>query len=387
MFKNSKINFKILKTQKINLKQLRKIISERGFVLKKKRNFFNFNELRSFYYTIASSLVLILIFFLLPLSIDVKKELQVVKQSVDNNSKIDFQKVLEGKPIKEKEDVDQILDTKNLFEDIFSFDEMPTDTVRLSASTVKELFKDTEYDLNEIRKSKLVKPIKLSLLPEEIRKIESTKEKKKLFLEIILPLVLEENNRIKLDRIKLFRVLNKKNNSNSETRWLNSKFKQYGVVNKDLSTLKIRMDEIPVSLALAQAAKETGWGTSRFAIEGNALFGQWTFSGEGIKPAGADPSDGSHKVMKFKVLKASVRAYQRNLNTHNSYREFRKVRALMRERDQKLDSLNLADYLDKYAATGVEYTKIIKKIIEQNSLQDFDKVKLLPTSVQLKNII
>ena len=130
---------------------------------------------------------------------------------------------------------------------------MPTDTVRLSASTVKELFKDTEYDLNEIRKSKLVKPIKLSLLPEEIRKIESTKEKKKLFLEIILPLVLEENNRIKLDRIKLFRVLNKKNNSNSEIRWLNSKFKQYGVVNKDLSTLKIRMDEIPVSSSFSSS--------------------------------------------------------------------------------------------------------------------------------------
>jgi len=387
MFKNTKINLKILKKPKINLKQIRKIISERGFVLKKKRNFFNFSELRSLYYTIASSLVLILIFFLLPLSIDVKKELQVVKQSIDNNSKIDFQKVLEGKPLKEKEDVDQILDTKNLFEDIFSFDEMPTDTVRLSASTVKELFKDTEYDLNEIRKSKLVKPIKLSLLPEEIRKIESTKEKKKLFLEIILPLVLEENNRIRLDRIKLFKVLNKKNNSNSEIKWLNSKFKQYGVVNKDLSTLKIRMDEVPVSLALAQAAKETGWGTSRFAIEGNALFGQWTFSGEGIKPAGADSSDGSHKVMRFKVLKASVRAYQRNLNTHNSYREFRRARALMRERDQKLNSLKLADYLDKYAATGIEYTKIIKKIIEQNSLQDFDKVKLLPTSVQLKNII
>ena len=387
MFKNSKINLKILKKPKINLKQIRKIIGEKGFVLKKKRNFFNFNELRSLYYTIASSLVLILIFFLLPLSINIKKELQVVKQSIENNSKIDFQKVLEGKPLNEKEDVDQILDTKNLFEDIFSFDEIPTDTVRLSASTVRELFKDTEYDLNEIRKSKLVKPIKLSLLPEEIRKIENTKEKKKLFLEIILPLVLEENNRIKLDRIKLFRVLNKKNNSNSEIKWLNSKFKQYGVVNKNLSTLKIRMDEIPVSLALAQAAKETGWGTSRFAIEGNALFGQWTFSGEGIKPAGADSSDGSHKVMKFKVLKASVRAYQRNLNTHNSYREFRRARALMRERDQKLNSLDLADYLDKYAATGVEYTKIIKKIIEQNSLQDFDKVKLLPTSVQLKNII
>ncbi len=385
MFKNSNLNLKILKKPKLSFKQLRKIVSEKGFILKKKKNFFNFNELRSLYYTVASSLVLILIFFLLPLSINIKTELQVVKQSVENNSKLDFQKVLDGKPL--KEEVDQILDTKNLFEDIFSFDEVPTDTVRLSASTVKELFKDTEYDLNDIRKSKLVKPIKLSLLPEEIRKIESTKEKKKLFLEIILPLVLEENNRIKLDRIKLFSVLNKKNNTNSEIRWLNSKFKQYGVVNKDLSTLKIRMDVIPVSLALAQAAKETGWGTSRFAIEGNALFGQWTFSGEGIKPAGADSSDGSHKVMKFKVLKASVRAYQRNLNTHNSYREFRKARALMRERDQKLDSLKLAVHLDKYAATGLEYTKIIKKIIEQNSLQDFDKVKLLPTSIQLKNII
>ena len=89
------------------------------------------------------------------------------------------------------------------------------------------------------------------------------------------------------------------------------------------------MDEIPVSLAIAQAAKETGWGTSRFAIEGNALFGQWTWSGEGIKPAGAD-SDTTHKVMKFKVLKASVRVYQRNLNTHSSYKNFRKARANQR---------------------------------------------------------
>ena len=386
MFYKSKINSKLLKGTKLNFKQLSKIISEKGFILKKKRNLFNFNELKSLYYTFASGLVLILIFFLLPLSVNIKNDLEIVKKTVENSSKLDFQKVLDGKQLKE-DNIDQILDTKNLFEDIFSFDEIPTDTVRLSASTVKELFQDTEYDLEDIRKSKLVKPIKLSLLPEEIRKIESTKEKKKLFLEIILPLVLEENDRIKLNRIKLFTILNKNNNSKSEIKWLNSKFKQYGVVNKDLSTLKIRMDVVPVSLALAQAAKETGWGTSRFAIEGNALFGQWTFSGEGIKPAGADSSDGSHKVMKFKVLKASVRAYQRNLNTHNGYRKFRQARALMRDRDQKLNSLILADYLDKYAATGVEYTKVIKKIIEQNSLQDFDKVKLLPTSIKLKNLI
>ena len=91
--------------------------------------------------------------------------------------------------------------------------------------------------------------------------------------------------------------------------------------------------------------------------------------------------------MKFKVLKASVRAYQRNLNTHGSYKSFRSERAKMRDADIDLDSLHLADYLDKYAATGKEYTKVIKKIIKQNNLQDFDKAKLLPSSIQLKNII
>ncbi len=377
----------MMNKKKINFNLIKKIIREKGFELKKKKNFFNFKELKSLYYTAISSLVLILTFFLLPLSVNIKKDLNLNKQTVDNNSNIDFQKVLDGKSLKNS-DLDKDLDIKSLFEDVFSLnDNVQTDTVRLNASTVKELFEDTDYNLENIRKTKLVKPVKLSLLPKEMKNIQSTKEKKKLFLEIILPLVLEENNRIKLDRKKLFTILNKNNNSKKEIRWLNRKFKQYGVVKKDLATLKIRMDEVPVSLALAQAAKETGWGTSRFAIEGNALFGQWTWSGEGIKPAGADSNDGKHKVMKFKVLKASVRAYQRNLNTHNSYREFRRARAIMRDNDDQLDSLILADYLDKYAATGKEYTVIIKKIIQQNFLRDFDKVKLMPSSIQLKNII
>ena len=198
--------------------------------------------------------------------------------------------------------------------------------------------------------------------------------------------IVEENNRILIDRKKLFSVLNKNNNSKKEINWLNRKFKQYGVVNKDIPTLKVRMDIIPVSLAIAQAAKETGWGTSRFALEGNALFGQWTWSGDGIKPAGAE-NDTTHKVMKFKVLKASVRAYQRNLNTHSSYKEFRQVRAQLRDDNKKLDSLILAEQLKNYAETGKEYTKILKQIIQQNSLKDFDEVKLMPLSVKYKNLI
>ncbi len=380
---------KIFNKKKINLSVLKKILLEKGFTIKKKRNFFHFNNLKSFYLTSIFSFFLIIFSFILPLSLDIKKDLIVAKTTIENNSKQNFQKVLEGKPIKKSknEKIDDGLDIKNLFQDIFSFEQVPTDTVRLSASTIKQLFKETNYNLDEVRKKGIVKPIKLSLLPGEMKKIESTKKKKNLFIQIVLPLILEENNRIKLDRKKLFAILNRSNNTNTEKKWLNLKFKQYGVLKKDLSTLKIRMDEIPISLAIAQAAKETGWGTSRFAIEGNALFGQWTWSGDGIKPAGIDTDNATHKVMKFKVLKASVRAYQRNLNTHGSYREFRSARAEMRDNKEELDSLILANYLDKYAATGKEYTVIIKKIIEQNSLKDFDKVKLLPSSIQLKNLI
>ncbi len=378
---------KIFNKKKINLSILKNILLEKGFTVKKKKDFFHFYDLKSLYYTVFFSFFIILFSFLLPFSLNLKKDMTVAKTTIENNSKQNFQKVLEGKPIKKKEKIDEGLDIKNLFQDIFSFDQVPTDTVRLSASTIKQLFKETNYNLDEVRKKGIVKPIKLSLLPNEMKKIESTKKKKNLFIQIVLPLIIEENNRIKLDRKKLFAILNRSNNTNTEKKWLNLKFKQYGVLKKDLSTLKIRMDEVPISLAIAQAAKETGWGTSRFAIEGNALFGQWTWSGEGIKPAEINTDNATHKVMKFKVLKASVRAYQRNLNTHASYRKFRSARAEMRDNNEELDSLILADYLDKYAATGKEYTVIIKKIIEQNALKDFDKVKLLPSSIQLKNLI
>ena len=89
----------------------------------------------------------------------------------------------------------------------------------------------------------------------------------------------------------------------------------------------------------------------------------------------------------FKVLKSSVKAYLRNLNTHSSYKKFRKERAIQRDNDEKLNSLKLVKYLDKYAETGVEYTKVLSKIIKQNSLTEFDDVKILPTSLKLKNLI
>ena len=380
----SKKNFDLKK-----FKELKRILSKQGIVIKRKpfSNInFRFDEFKSLYLTGLASFLIVMFSFIIPLSVDIDNQIASNNDSKINNSKTDFEKVLSGESIDDKEKVDEGLDLSNILEDVFKFDELPEDTVRLSASTIEQLFKDTNYSLSEVRRTKKVKPIRLSLLPNEMKSIENSVKRKSLFIKIILPLVLEENNRIIIDRKKLFSILNKNKNSKDEIKWLNQKFKQYGVVNKDLATLKVRMDIIPVSLAIAQAAKETGWGTSRFAIEGNALFGQWTWSGEGIKPAGAD-TDATYKVMKFNVLKASVRAYQRNLNTHSSYKKFRFVRAQLRDDNKKLDSLKLAEYLDNYAQTGTEYTKVLKQIIQQNQLRDFDEVKLLPLSIKYKNII
>ncbi len=365
--------------------QLKKILIKKGFKVYKLKNKSLYKDYQSLIFTSVVSLVLISIFFSLPLSSKLIVDKFEKSAVVENYSKKYLEKVLSGETLITENSVDDGLDPRHLVEDI-EFKKGPSKSVRIEASTLNQMFLDKNYTLEVVRIENIVKPFEVGMLPVELKQIQSTKARKELFIKIVLPLILSENNRIRRDRSTLFKILNKNINSKAEKNWLNNKFKQYGVVNKDVSTLKVRMDEIPVSLAIAQAAKETGWGTSRFAIEGNALFGQWTYSGEGIKPAGSDKND-KHKVMAFSVLKASVRAYQRNLNTHSSYKEFRKVRAIQRDNDEPLNSLELANFLNSYAETGEEYTKTLKKIIVQNNLKDFDKAKILPLSKNLKENI
>jgi len=330
-----------------------------------------------------SSFILVSFFYIVPILINFTDNNFNTKEYTNNSKKILAYTL--NKKNKNKKESDT-LNEEDLLLDIFSLNNLENDSVRLSASTIKQLFEDTDYNLSDVRKKKLVKPIALTLLPQEIKMIENSKKRKEFFIQIVLPLIIKENNNIKLDRKTLFTIINKSNNTNSEKNWLEKKYKQYGIKSKDLSTLKIRMDEIPVSLAIAQAAKETGWGTSRFAQEGNALFGQWTWSGEGLKPKEAKEGE-SHKVMKFNILQASVRAYQRNLNTHSTYKDFRKARAKLRDANKPLDSMELSKYLNKYAETGNQYVEILQKIIKQNNLQDFDDAKLLPSSVSLESLI
>ena len=346
--------------------------------------FFDQRKIGSIPRILISSVIIVSFFYIAPIINNYKNNNLFNAKEYQNNSKA----VLAYTLNKKNNGIDadsKNLNEKDLLFDIFSLNDLETDTVRLDASTIKQLFDDTDYKLKDVRESKLVKPVALTLLPNEIKMIENTTERKEFFIQIILPLILQENNNIRSDRRTLFGIINKSKNTNLEKKWLEKKYKQYGVVSKDLSVLKIRMDIVPVSLAIAQAAKETGWGTSRFAQEGNALFGQWTWSGEGLKPKEADETKG-HKVMKFNVLQASVRAYQRNLNTHRSYKNFRLARAELRDREKPLDSLILSKFLNNYAETGDKYVEVLQKIIKQNNLKDFDDSKLLPSSKDLESL-
>jgi Bax protein len=257
----------------------------------------------------------------------------------------------------------------------------PDNTISLNAETTINLFEDLNYNLKSVRAGERVKPIYLTKLPKDLKTLGDTKKKRELFIKIVLPLILHENEKIMEDRKKLFKILAKDFNSPGEKVWLKRRFKEYKIDDRDLSKLKIRMDIIPVSIALAQAANETGWGTSRFALEGNALFGQWTWSKKGITPKNQDPTQ-THKILQFQILKASVRAYKNNLNTHNAYKEFREVRAKLRQSGTKVTGLALIKYLKNYSEIGVKYTEIIEGIMVQNSLPDFDKANLLPTKLK-----
>ena len=154
----------------------------------------------------------------------------------------------------------------------------------ICSAAARDLFKDVDYDLQRVRNEKLVKPIYFTQFPRDLDNLQSVQLKKETFIKIVLPLIVAENEKILDDREKLKTLIEKKFTTDTEKQWLRQKLLEYKVKKSDLKELLIRMDIIPVSIALAQAAKESGWGTSRFALEGNAIFGQWTWSGQGIAP-------------------------------------------------------------------------------------------------------
>ena len=275
-----------------------------------------------------------------------------------------------------KEEAKELAKTNNEYQPDTGYD--------LNAQTVLNLFEDLEYDLDKVRDEKQVKPIYFTRLPRDLDQIKTIKAKKETFLQIVLPLVVAENEKIETDRNYLLKVI-RDNDSSEKLQWLKRKFKEYKVKDGDINELIEKVDIVPTSIALAQAAKESGWGTSRFALEGNAIFGQWTWDGVGIEPLDKSDDQG-HKILKFPILRASVKAYITNLNTHPSYKNFREKRLMLRQSNKALSGIDLIHELENYAETGKEYTRILEQIIEQNDLQEFESVVIddLKSSNQLK---
>lgn len=209
--------------------------------------------------------------------------------------------------------------------------------------------------------------------------------KKELFYRAIVPLILLANELILDERQDLTVISEQLRNNKTLTIKEQERFKElslkYGVQDvapqkKQISALLKRVDTIPPSLALGQAAYESGYGTSRFATEGNALFGQWTFSGDGMKPQKHRASKGNYGVAAYDWPFDSVRSYMQNLNTHNAYQKLRTKRLSLRQQGQVVTGLFLAETLDKYSERGMEYVKTLKSIINVNGLSITDKAYL-----------
>ena len=300
-----------------------------------------------------------------PKKIEKQKE---VKKKIEKPKKKEQQKQVQKSEPKKEKSPSQVT-------------ELVLPNLNIKTETVLSLFEDVEYDLKTVRYQKRVKPIYFTQFPKDLDEIKDTKLKKETFIKIVLPLVVAENDKILDDKIKLKRITSKKMTTDKEKSWLRLKLREYKVKNSDINELDKRMDIIPVSIALAQAAKESGWGTSRFALEGNAIFGQWTWTGQGIEPLNKGKNEG-HKILRFPILRASVKAYKNNLNTHKGYSEFREKRYNIRKRNKKIRGLALTDTLDRYAQTGKEYTEILEQIIKQNDLSDFETVQLTNSVVK-----
>lgn len=199
--------------------------------------------------------------------------------------------------------------------------------------------------------------------------------RKSAFVDFLVPIIEAQNAWRQQDRRRL-EALQPDALSSEEIAWLQELAGRYELDPEQsrselIARLLTHVDAIPPSLALAQAAKESGWGTSRFATEGNNFFGErcWE-AGCGIVPD--ERSDaGSFEVRRFESVEASVSSYMRNINTHPDYAPLRESRARMRSRNEPLSGTELAELLGPYSERRESYTQDIRTMIEQNELEAF----------------
>ena len=240
--------------------------------------------------------------------------------------------------------------------------------------------------------AQLVAPIFIWRLPQDLKRITKVNHRKKIFINLLIPLLIRHNIAITQKRSFLKILIEKPILSLSidEQTWLVKTAVYYKIfdqsipkpilTNEMLEELLNRIDIIPVSLALAQSSLETGWGTSRFSIHGNALFGQWTWKpNKGIRPK-ERAAGRKHSVLRFSQLADSIEDYTHNLNSSSHYKSFRSKRSALRKAGYPTDiwAQKLAEELKRYSSKHEHYIPTIKAIIQENQLTDFDNYSLSP---------
>ena len=246
----------------------------------------------------------------------------------------------------------------------------------------EELFNN--YKTNEVGRLVEIPKIRIAKFPKDMNEIARVAKKKQIFFNIMTIGAYHANQEILSNREKLKAIIsnyqNNKSVSSNNKKWLEKKFELYGIKdNSDfavkLQQLKQRLDIIPISLILAQSAVESGWGTSRFVIAANNIFGEWTFDPQkpGIVPQ-KRPANASYRIRKFPSIESAINSYLLNLNSHYAYKKLRKIRSKLRAEKKSLDSLQLAKGLIMYSEKREEYVQQLNNIIRYNDLKYFDSL-------------
>jgi Bax protein len=236
-----------------------------------------------------------------------------------------------------------------------------------SAGKLSEIFDSADYALADVRDGEAEVPrLLVEAMPADLRRLDSTDLRKDVFFNALLPLVLRVNEDIRHDRDRLLALQGLQHlglGPSAESRaWLAELSERYDVADGDVDALLLRVDVVPPSLALAQAAVESGWGTSYSAQRRNALFGQT--AGSAVRYAA------------FDRLIDGVSSYARNLNTHPAYAGFRARRAELRAARLELDGYDLASTLLRYSTRGTAYIRDVRAMIRGNDLVELDSARL-----------
>ena len=249
------------------------------------------------------------------------------------------------------------------------------------SSEMIEIFNKYQFSVDNLLNNQSSNLVIFSSLPRDFMDIQPVIERKRLFINTLIPIIYSENLQILNDRKKILDWWRESDGENFSRdfwpQWLFELSEKYGSSDSNLGNLLIRVDIIPISLALAQAAIESGWGTSRYSREGNAVFGQYTFDeSKGLKPKDRNKND-EFFIKKFSNLSESVRSYLKNINTHLAYADFREERKKLRMSGENLSGYKLVNFLKDYSERREFYIKDVKEIMSSNNFQKYDKGNVL----------